>query len=97
MAQMTTDIGTSEKVGALQTLIDKAGQRFTVATISGDGCPEGQKVLKGCQSVRRIFWRSTREGLLGMSGFHLGESNLVKKIRERLILNTGLLNGFVTP
>ena len=89
----------SEEVAALRILIDKAAQHFKSALIS-DHRHYGQKVLNGCQSVLEdlnslIEKRSTkkRKGHI-FTGFKVGKEDIVT-LRERLISNTVLLNGFV--
>ena len=93
----------SEEVEALQVLIDKATQYLkNTAIISSDNRHEGQRVLKGCQSVledlNSLFEKYKRRAFtnrrLPFLGVKLGKENIIS-LQERLIFNTGLLHGFV--
>ena len=92
----------AEEVIALQILIDKVSQHFKSTTIGSSDCDDGQKVLKGCQSVledlnslieKYKVLASTNKRQV-FKRVKLGKEDIAT-LRQRLISNTGLLNGFV--
>ena len=92
----------SKEVLALRILIEKTAQHFKSTSISSDNLHDGQKVLKGCQSVLQNLnafigkyrKRASMNERLDFMGFKLGKEDIMT-LQEKLILNTGLLNGFV--
>ena len=97
----------SEEVAALQILIDKVAQLFKSTTISSNYHYEGQKVLKGCQSVLedlnsliiekyRSLASNKRHSLVAFvfTRAKFGQEDILT-LRVRLISNTVLLSSFV--
>lgn len=91
-----------EEVEALQVLIDKVEQHFKSTNISINDCHDGQKVLKGCQSVltdldslieKYKCLASTNKRLV-IKRAKLGNEDIAT-LRTRLISSTVLLNGFI--
>ena len=93
----------SDEVAALQILIGKAAQYFNGNTISSDDRHEGQKILKGCQSIlgdldfliEKYKRLSSRNKMLVLTGVKSGKKEDIITLQERLISGTVLLNGFV--
>ena len=92
----------SDEVAGLQILIDKAEQHFKSATISSNDHRNGQKILKGCQSVLEDLnsliekyksLASTNKRLV-FKRVKLGIEDIAT-LRARLISNTTLLNSFI--
>ena len=89
----------SEEVAALRILIDKVAQHFRSTPINKGDLSNGQKVLKSCQDVleRLRSLIEKYEGLLCINKraarVKLGKD--IVALRERLISDTILLNGFV--
>ena len=91
----------SEEIAALQILVDKVAQHFKRSAISRNDRHEGQRVLEGCKGVLEDLYslmekykrRASTNKRLPFMGVKLGEDNIIT-LRERLILNTGLLHGF---
>ena len=86
----------SNEVAALQTLIDRAAQHFEITPTGSEGRLHGQNILIACQSVL--------EGLDSFPRKYKSLSSTTKRqvilgkivaLRESLISNTVLLNGFV--
>ena len=88
----------SNEVEVLRTLIDKAAQHFKATPISSDGRPHGQNVLICCQSVLEDLDSLARKYKSLPSTIKrqviLSKKEMVA-LRESLISNTILLNGFV--
>ena len=92
----------SDEVEALQVLINRVKQYWKNTTIISDNRQEGQKVLKGCQSVledlNSLFEKYKRRAFTNKQypflGVKLGKENIIS-LQERLIFNTGLLHGFL--
>ena len=92
----------SEEVEVLHALINKVAQHFKSTAISSDNRLDGQKVLKGCQSVledlnsvfEKYKRRASTNKRTAFMGVKIGKENIVS-VQERLIFNTGLLRGFV--
>ena len=92
----------SEEVEVLQALISKVAQHFKGTTINSDNRLDGQKVLRGCQSVledlNSLFEKYKRRASIikriAFMRVKIGEENITS-LQERLIFNTGLLRGFV--
>ena len=91
-----------EDIAALQVLIDKVAQHFKSTTTSNGDHHDGQRILKGCQSVledlnafiekyRRLA--SVNKSLV-INRVKLGKNDITV-LHARLISNTGLLTGFV--
>ena len=92
----------SDEVAGLQILIDKAEQHFKSATISSNDHRNGQKILKGCQSVLEDLnsliekyksLASTNKRLV-FKRVKLGMEDIAT-LRARLISNTTLLSSFI--
>ena len=89
----------SEEVDSLQIIINKAVKHFEGTTLSDIDRQEGQKVLKGCQSVLEDLNSLIEEynSLSSVQVFKkvkLGGEDFIT-LRLRLISNTGLLNSFI--
>ena len=92
----------SEHIAALQVLIDKVAQLLKGTTISSDDRLDGQKILKGCQSVLQdlssLIEKYNRLVLINrrlvLKGVKLGKEDITA-LQIRLISQTGLLNGFI--
>ena len=91
----------SEDVATLQVVIDKLARHLKSTTISSDDRLDGQKVLNDCQSVlqdlsslmekyKRLASINKR---LVLRGVRVGKEDIIA-LHARLILNTGLLDGF---
>ena len=91
-----------EEVAALQTLINKVARHLKSTTMSSDDRLDGQKILKGCQSVlqdlssliekyNRLVSINKR---LVLRGVKLGKEDITA-LQTRLISETVLLNGFI--
>ena len=91
----------SEDIAALQLLFDKVAQHFKSATISHDGRHDGQRILKGCQSVledlNTFIEKYNRLASINKSlvfnRVKLGKYDITV-LHERLTTSTSLLNGF---
>ena len=92
----------SEDIAALQVLIDKFAQHFKSSpTISDDDRHDGQRILKGCQSVledlnafiEKYNRLASINKSLVLNRIKLGKND-IKVLHVRLISNTSLLNGF---
>ena len=87
----------SDEVVSLHIIINKAARHFT--TLSHDKQQEGQKILKGCENVLKEL-----DSLI-VKYDGLDSANIFQRVkfggkdiatlRERLVLNTGLLNSFI--
>ena len=92
----------SGEVESLQIIINKAARYFEGTTLDSNSQQEGQKVLKGCQSVLEgLNCLIEKYNSLASPGtsqvlqrIKLGTED-VATLRVRLIANTGLLNGFI--
>ena len=92
----------SEDVAALQILVDKVARHLKSTTISSDDRLDGQKVLQCCQSVLQdlssLIEKYNRLAPINkrliLRGVKLGKEDIIA-LQARLILNTGLLDGFV--
>lgn len=98
----TGDGQISQEVAVLQALVGQVAQHFKSSTISSNDRHDGQRALKGCQSVLADLYSlnekyqrlaSTNRKLVFM-GVMLGKDNIVS-LRERLVSSTVLLRGFV--
>ena len=92
----------SDEVAGLQVLIDKVEQQFQSTTISSNDRRNGQKILKGCQSVLEDLnsrvekyksLASTNKKLF-FKRVKLGMED-IPTLRARLISNTTLLSSFL--
>ena len=92
----------SDEVAGLQVLIDKVEQQSKSTTISSNDRHNGQKVLKGCQSVLEDLnslvekyksLASTNKRLV-FKRVKLGMEDIAT-LRARLISNTTLLSSFI--
>ena len=92
----------SDEVAGLQVLIDKVEQQFKSTTISSNDRHNGQKILKGCQSVLEDLnsliekyksLASTNKRLF-FKRVKLGMEDITT-LRSRLISNTTLLSSFI--
>ena len=92
----------AEEVDLLQIMINKAAQHFQSTTLSDNDRQEGQKVLKGCQSVLEDL-NSLIEEYKSLASANatqifkrvkLGTEDITS-LRVRLISNTGLLSSFI--
>ena len=94
----------SEEVIALQVLIDEAEQHFESTAISDDDRQDGEKILKGCQSVledlnsliekyKSLASASTNEVLV-FKRVKLGSEDIAT-LRARLTSNATLLSSFI--
>ena len=92
----------SDEVAGLQVLIDKVEQQFQSTTISSNDRRNGQKILKGCQSVLEDLnsrvekyksLASTNKKLF-FKRVKLGMED-IPTLRARLISNTTLLSSFI--
>ena len=92
----------SDEVAGLQILIDKAEQHFKSATISSNDHRNGQKILKGCQSVLEDLnsliekyksLASTNKRLV-FKRVKLGIEDIAT-LRARLTSNATLLSSFI--
>lgn len=92
----------SEEAGALRVLLEKSAQHFRNTTVRSDDYHYGKKALDDCQNVledlisliekyKRLVPINKR---LEVTGVRLGKENTIT-LRERLILNTTILKGFV--
>ena len=89
-------------IAALQDLIDKVAQHLNSTMISNDDRHDGQRILKGCQSVLQDLdafiekynrLASINKSLV-LNRFKLGKNDITV-LHVRLISNTSLLNGFI--
>ena len=92
----------ADEVAGLQVLIDKVEQHFKSAAISSNDRHNGQKVLKGCQSILEDLssliekyksLASTNKRLV-FKRVKLGMEDIAT-LRARLISNTTLLSSFI--
>ena len=92
----------AEEVDSLQIMINKAAQHFQCTTLSDNDRQEGQRVLKGCQSVLEDL-NSLIEEYKSLASANatqifkrvkLGTEDITS-LRVRLISNTGLLSSFI--
>ena len=89
-------------IAALQILIDKAAQHLKGTTISSNGRLDGQRVLRGCQSVLQDLYflieKYNRLVLINkrlvLKGVRLGKEDITT-LQIRLISETVLLKGVV--
>ena len=88
----------SDEVAALRALIDRAAHHFKTTSSTSDGRPHGQDVLIHCQGVLEDLDSSARKYKSLPSTIKrqviLSKKEIVA-LRESLISNTVLLNGFV--
>ena len=92
----------AEEVDSLQVMIRKAAQHFESAALSDFDRQEGQKVLKGCQSVLEDL-NSLIEKYKSLASSNTGQvfkrvmlgTEDITTLRVRLISNTGLLSSFI--
>lgn len=92
----------SEDIAVLQVLMDEAAQHFKSAIISSDDRHDGQRVLENCQGVledlnsliEKYKRRASTNRRFPFMGVKVVGENIVT-LHERLIIRTGLLNGFV--
>ena len=92
----------SDEVAGLQVLINKVEQQFKSTTLSSNDRRDGQKILKGCQSVLEDLnsrvekyksLASTNKKLF-FKRVKLGMED-IPTLRARLISNTTLLSSFL--
>ena len=92
----------ADEVAGLQVLIDRVERHFQSTTISSNDRRDGQKVLKGCQSVLEDLnsrvekyksLASTNKRLV-FKRVKLGTEDIAT-LRARLISNTTLLSSFI--
>lgn len=90
-----------KEVTTFQFFIEKVAQHMKNATISIDHSHDGQRVLKGCQSVLQDLYAliekhkslaSINKGLV-LKGVKVGKEDITS-LHEQLISKTGLLNSF---
>ena len=86
-----------EEVATLQTLIEKVAQHFKSPNINSNDRHDGWKILsEGCQSVLNDLNSLIQKYKMLVSANKSRVLTRAKEaLRERLISNTGLLNGFV--
>ena len=90
----------SGEVESLQILIDKASQHFKSNTRDSKSRNEGQKALQGCKHVLEDLnsliekYNGSASSSQVFNRIKLGTEDIAT-LRARLILNTGLLNGFI--
>ena len=89
----------ANEVVVLQALIDKVAHHLKSTPLSSDDLHDGQKALKGCRCVlenlNSLIEKFKRMApRLVFAAVKIGRENIVT-LQERLILNTGLLTGFV--
>ena len=92
----------SEEVEGLKIRIDKVAQYFKSTTIRSNDLEDGQKILKGCQSVledlkaliEEYKSRTSTNKNLVFTRIKLGQEDIAT-LRTRLISNTVSLNGFI--
>lgn len=86
-----------EEIAALRNLIDKVTKHLDGTPVSSVGRPYGQNALKSCQIVFEDL-NSFMEKYKRLASANQKLASLGKKpiatLRERLISNTILLNGF---
>ena len=92
----------SDEVEALQTLVDKVAEYFQSTTISSSDHDNGQKILKGCQSVledlntliEKYKSRVSTNKSVVFTRVKLGLEDIAT-LQARLTTNTVRLNGFI--
>ena len=92
----------AEEVDSLQIMINKAAQHFKSNTLSDNDRQEGQKVLKGCQSILEDL-NSLIEEYKSLASANTSQifkrvklgTEDITSLRVRLISNTGLLSSFI--
>ena len=89
----------SDEVVSLHIIINKAARHFESTTLSHDEQQEGLKVLEGCENVLKEL-DSLIEKYNGLDSTKVLQrvkfgGKDIATLRERLISNTGLLNGFI--
>ena len=88
----------SNEVAALRILVDKAAQHFETTPVGSDGRSHGQIALISCQSVLEgldSFPRKYKSLSSAIRRQIILSKNKIVALRESLISNTTLLNGFV--
>ena len=89
-------------IAALQDLIDKVAQHLNSTMISDDDRHDGQRILKGCQSVledldafiEKYNRLASINKSLVLNRVKLGKNDITV-LHVRLISNASLLNGFI--
>ena len=91
-----------KEVATFQILIEKVARHVKSTTFSSDDSQDGQRVLKGCQSVlqdlhslieKHKSLASTNKRLI-LKGVKVGKEDITT-LHAQLILKTGLLNSFI--
>ena len=88
----------SNEVAALRILIEKTAKHFKTTPVGSDGRPYGQNVLISCQSVLEdldSFPRKYKNLPSTIKRQIILSKKEIVALRESLISNTILLNGFV--
>ena len=88
----------SDEVAALRVLIDKAALHFKSTSLGSDGHPYAQNALTNCQSVLKdldSFPRKYKSLPSATKRQVIFSKREIVALRESLISNTILLNGFV--
>ena len=92
----------AEEVDSLQIMINNAAQHFKSTALSDNDRQQGQKVLKGCQSVLEDL-NSLIEEYKSLASTNTNQifkrvklgTEDITSLRVRLISNTGLLSSFI--